>query len=195
MSGAERAEKKRRRALLFPEKAAELRKKDAERKRMPPADVPAEEAAADVPAEEAAAAAAVHRTLGHRTLGQAAINFEDIYLDIASIADELDGTKAAGATADEWRERAAKSRSAKLIDLEHAEAVQDAVITAWNAARQAGREDAEAADRRGETWWRDLWKAEGMCEAWQGPLPPYMSTVCTCCSDTVLMYMNQSMSS
>ena len=103
-------------------------------------------------------------------------------------------SKAAGATADEWRERAAKVRSAKLT-LEQAEAVQEAVYTAWNAARQAGREDAEAADRRGETWWRDLWKAEGMCEAWQGPLPPYMSTVCTCCSDTVLMYMNQRMSS
>ena len=32
MSGAERAEKKRKRALLFPDKAAALRKKDAERK-------------------------------------------------------------------------------------------------------------------------------------------------------------------
>ena len=38
MSGAERAEKKRRKASLFPAKAATLRENDAERKRKAPSD-------------------------------------------------------------------------------------------------------------------------------------------------------------
>ena len=158
MSGAERAEKKRKRAELFPAKAVAQREKDVERKRA---------AVALARAQEAAAA-----------------TLEDTYLDIASYADELDGTTAAGATAGEWRERAANVRAEKLTP-EQADAAHEAAEEAWFTARDNVAEEREAADRRGEGWWRELWsdsREYGMCEAWQGPLPPYRSRVCVCCS-------------
>ena len=167
MSGAERAEKKRRRAALFPAKAAAQREKDVERKQA---------AAARAWAQEAAAAAAEAQEAAAATL-------EDTYLDIASYADELDGTTAAGATAGEWRERAANVRAEKLT-LEQADAAQEAAREAWFTAHDKVAEEREAAARRGETWWRNLWSGSreyGMCEAWQGPLPPYRSHVCACC--------------
>ena len=170
MSGAERAEKKRRRAGLFPAKAAAQREKDVERKQAAAARAWAQEAAAAAAEAQEAAAAALEYT----------------YLDIASYADELDGTTAAGATAGEWRERAANVRAEKLT-LEQADAAQEAADEAWMTARDKVAEERKAADRRGEGWWRDLWSSEGMCEAWQGPLPPYMSTVCACCRHEPVM--------
>lgn len=168
MTPAERASKKRAKAELFPPRAVQLREADAARKR-------------DAVAARKAEAAAVQSTQEAPAVQQQSTQeaVADVYLDIASMADELDGTTAVGKTADEWRKLADELLAGR--PLQQPELMLKQAEDAWYAAREKMVEEREAAEQRGEGWWRDLWWSEFVCDAWRGPLPPYMSTVCACC--------------
>ena len=185
MSGAERAEKKRRRASLFPDKAATLREKDAKRKRTAPGDALAQRQGDAVKEAEALEAGECeegwsHFYFPHDVVGT--INMIREFLeDAASYADEL----REGAKANEWRRQEIAVARIEAPTLQAMRALLRDVYDAWCDVRERVVADREAADQRGESWWRDLWSgrdAEDTCEAWQGPLPPYGSIVCTCCS-------------
>ena len=248
MSGAERAEKKRRKASLFPAKAATLRENDAERKRKAPSDESAQrQGDAAEEAERAARAATASSWASSAELrlaheqhvsllrqGDAALEscwssaeerqewldmpwiqaerewrhalearaagegwslpflmphdvvgtineIRGFLEDAASYADEL----REGAKANEWRRQEIAVARIEAPTLQAMRALLRDVYDAWCDVRERVAADREAADQRGEGWWRDLWSrrdAEDMCEAWQGPLPAYGSIVCTCCS-------------
>ena len=184
MSGAERAEKKRRKASLFPAKAATLREKDAERKRMAPGDASAQRQGDAVKEAEALEAKPGPTSLGSPAWSDVVgiMDVIDSFLeDAASYADEL----GEGAKANEWRRQANALATIEAPTEQAMRALLRGVEDAWCDVRDRALAERKAADQRGETWWRDLWSMrdqEATCEAWRGLLPPYGSIVCTCCS-------------
>ena len=186
MSGAERAEKKRRKASLFPAKAATLRENDAERKRKAPRDASAQRQRDAV--KEAGALETGECEEGwyltflmSHDVAWTINNIRGYLEDAASYADEL----REGAKANEWRRQEIAVARIEAPTLQAMRTLLRDVYDAWCDVRERVVADREAADQRGETWWRDLWSmrhTEVKCEAWQGLLPPYGSIVCTCCS-------------
>ena len=189
MSGAERAEKKRRKASLFPAKAATLRENDAERKRKASSDESAQRQGDAV--KEAAALLAKP---GPTSLGSPAwpnvVGIMNVILVILENAAFCSDELGEGAKANECRQNVARVANAvariEAPTQQAMRALLPDVYDAWWDVQERVVADREAADQRGESWWRELWSNEGMCEAWQGPLPPYRSIVCTCCSHVPL---------
>lgn len=181
MSGAERAEKNRRKASLFPAKAAKSRENDAERKRKAPRDASAQRQRDAVKEAEALEARAAGEGWSDGVVGIIA-EIKDVLEEAASYADEVRD----GAKANEWRRQANALATIEAPTEQAMRALLRDVEDAWCDVRdRVLAEGKVAADQRGEKWWNDLWSMrdqEATCEAWRGLLPPYGSIVCTCCS-------------